>query len=671
MENIFTFDTFDFNIIKNASVQKRKKGNQGKRNNKRKYKNLFCAFDIETTNDLTINQAYMYIWQFQIDEYTITGRTWDDFLVFMNRVADQLDDNVYIVVYVHNLSFEFSFLKGIYSFEPEEVFAIESRKVLKCEMLNHFEFRCSYLLTNMNLASFTKKMGVIEKLSGEEFDYTKIRYPWTKLSDREFEYCITDVISLVEALRVYFSIENDNFYTIPLTSTGFVRRDVKRAMRHYNRADLQKQLPDLDIYRLLRQAFRGGNTHANRYYSGMILENVSSFDRVSSYPDVQINELFPMGNWIHEPEPDLERVIRKIYKQKRACLLCIAFYDIRLKNPMDGCPYIAKHKCINLRDHYNDNGRILWADYLEVALTDIDFKIIYEQYDFESIAVLNMYHTRYGRLPRPLRDEVKKFFRAKTELKNVPGAELYYMLAKAKLNSIYGMSVQNLVKQNIKYINDEFVHEHEPELDLLIKANKKAFMMYSWGVWTTAHARKQLQVAIDKVAEQFVYCDTDSVKYIDNGKIDFNEYNKNRIKISESNDGYADDINGERYYLGLYDFEGIYKKFITLGAKKYAYIDQEDQLHLTVAGVGKSKGATELGERGGIEQFKEGFIFRKAGGTEAVYNDRPEIESINIDGHELKISSNVMIKQSIYTLGITGEYKKILSNPKIWLDLFN
>ena len=129
------------------------------------------------------------------------------------------------------------------------------------------------------------------------------------------------------------------------------------------------------------------------------------------------------------------------------------------------------------------------------------------------------------------------------------------------------------------------------------------------------------------------------------------------------------DRKGNKYYLGVCDYEGTYKKFISLGAKKYAYIDSLETLNITVAGVGKSIGAIELAERGGLDAFKEGFTFYKAGGTESVYNDDPKIKEINIEGHKLQISSNVLLRQSTYTLGITGEYARILENPVIWLAL--
>ena len=131
MDKINTIDTFDYSIISSAGLQKRRQGNQGCKNDKRAYKDLFCAFDIETTNHPDLEQAYMYIWQLQIEDQTIIGRTWMEFKEFMYNCRLKLKEHEYLMIYVHNLSFEFSFLKGIYNFKPDEVFSIESRKVLR------------------------------------------------------------------------------------------------------------------------------------------------------------------------------------------------------------------------------------------------------------------------------------------------------------------------------------------------------------------------------------------------------------------------------------------------------------------------------------------------------------------------------------------------------------
>jgi len=364
---------------------------------------------------------------------------------------------------------------------------------------------------------------------------------------------------------------------------------------------------------------------------------------------------------------DLDRCLRKIYKHKRACLMRVKLFDVKLKNPMWGAPYLAKAKCRNVQHCENDNGRILSADYLETTLTDIDFKIVLEEYDFSWIEFTDFYHCRYGLLPKQLRETVLEYFRRKTELKGVEGQELYYMKSKNKLNSVYGMSVQSPVKQSIDFEND-FILRQDPEEELLENANKRAFMSYAWGVWTTAHARAELEEAIKMCGDRFVYCDTDSVKYL--GNIDFTAFNDKKRRRSEENGAAATDPKGIRHYLGVMEHDADYSEFATMGAKKYAYRYPDGKLGITIAGVNKSKGAEELEAAGGLEAFKEGFVFKKAGGTESIYNDDPEIKYIIREGRKINITSNLYIKDSEYTLGVTADYARILQHAEIWREIF-
>jgi hypothetical protein len=64
-------------------------------------------------------------------------------------------------------------------------------------------------------------------------------------------------------------------------------------------------------------------------------------------------------------------------------------------------------------------------------------------------------------------------------------------------------------------------------------------------------------------------------------------------------------------------------------------------------------------------------VFGNTGSKECVHvnEHEPEIKELDIDGHKLQLSSNVFLRPSTYTLGITGEYARILENPVIWLAL--
>ena len=47
----------------------------------------------------------MYIWMFSINKDVYYGRTWDEFIEFLNRL--ELFNDKKKIVFVHNLSFEF------------------------------------------------------------------------------------------------------------------------------------------------------------------------------------------------------------------------------------------------------------------------------------------------------------------------------------------------------------------------------------------------------------------------------------------------------------------------------------------------------------------------------------------------------------------------------------
>lgn len=663
-------DKFPYDWLYEIPLVKRKSGNQ--RTKKRiKYKDVITAFDIETTRLVDIEQSIMYIWQWQFgDEITVVGRTWEEFEKFQRKLASVLAD-VVLVVFVHNLSYEFQFLRGIYQFQPDEVFAIKSRKVLKCNMRGCFEFRCSYIHSNMNLDTYTKKMGVKHKKLTGTFDYDKLRFPWTEMTDDEIAYCVHDVQGLVEAIEIEMKHDGDNLYTFPLTSTGYVRRDAKKAMSQVSFSFIKDQLPDYEIYKMLREAFRGGNTHANRYYTNYTLHNVHSADRSSSYPDVMCNCKFPISEFYRMGDIPYEEVITLLGKRQKACLMRVAITGVHLQRYDWGCPYLSLSKCRNLVKPLIDNGRIISADYLETTITDVDLKILLQEYAWTDIKFYDMAVARYGYLPKPLIKTICQYYHYKTELKNVEGQELLYMKSKNKLNSLYGMCAQDPVKQSILFENDDFVEQHDNEAELLETHNKKAFLAYQWGVWVTAWARYRLEEGIqlahgdinDPNAPQFVYCDTDSVKYL--GEIDLAKFNNERIADSKKSGAYATDPKGITHYMGVYEKEHDMCEFRTMGAKKYVYRENsDDKLVCTIAGVSKIAGGKELEEHGGIEAFHEGFTFEKAGGLEAVYNDKPSITETERDGRRIVITSNVTLRPSTYTLGLTAEYKRLLTESR-------
>lgn len=681
--NVYNMINIKPNIIKNITLLNRPRGNNRTKKKLRKYKNVITAFDIETTRitqfmpiekyeknketgELIAKReeaTIMYHWQFAVGTHTvITGRTWDEFLAMCKYITSQLESEETVVIYVWNLSYEFQFLSGIYHFQPEEVFAVKSRKILKCSMFNEkLEFRDAYLQTNMSLAVACNKFNVEHgKLSGELFDYNKLRFPWTPLTEYEVHYCINDVLATVEIIEAELKRDMDTLYTIPLTSTGYVRRDAKQAMRSVNKTWLKSLMPNYGLYQLLREAFRGGDTHANRFFVGILLQGVYSDDRSSSYPGVQCNGLYPVEPFKFKGEIE-PKEFYKYLQNNRAMVFRCSIYNVRIKDGFPD-PYLSRSKCRATQNGVYDNGRILYTDYTETTLTDIDFKILIREYDFDEIDFYDVYISKYGKLPKPLIELNKMYYKNKTELKNVEGQEIYYNKNKNLLNSIYGMSAQDPVKQSIDYIyGTGFVEREEAENKLLDSYNEKAFLPYQWGVWTTANARYELHEGIWLNPDAWVYGDTDSNKFIT--YVDFTEYNNRKKQQSLESGAYATDKFGVTHFMEIYENDGYYDNFITLGAKRYAYTEKgKPQTHITVSGVQKKKGGAEIDAHGGITAFCDGFIFRDAGRLETVYSDNPVTKRIRIENHDIEITSNVTLRPTTYNMSLTDEYKNLLTN---------
>ena len=456
---------FNFNNL-NFQIQKTK------RRKKIKYVDCVTAFDIETTNINKYRQAVMYIWQMQIGEkWTVYGRSWNEFTAFLDRLQAVIPDDSYLVCLVHNLSFEFQFLKSIIPID--DVFAMDDRKVLRVRS-GKIEFRCSYIHSNMSLDKYLKAMYVKDKkVSG--FNYNKKRYPWTKLTREELKYCINDVRGLVQAYQIEMQRDGDDLYSIPLTSTGYVRRLAKEVLGPYRRY-IKMMLPDLECFQALRKAFRGGDTHANRYNSNLLIrEPVRSWDISSSYPAVMLTQRFPRK--LIRQDVNL---FESEYHHGKACLMRIRLENVSLHEANFGTPYIPKAKCETLSGAVLDNGRVLSASSLEMYVTEIDFEIISEEYDFE-YQILELWSGTKSYLPDNFRRLLLQMYTDKTQLKGVDD----YMYGKRKnmFNSTYGMSVQNPCKANYEFSDGMLRLKDESLEDLIEKYRRTGWLPYQWGVW--------------------------------------------------------------------------------------------------------------------------------------------------------------------------------------------
>jgi hypothetical protein len=651
-----------------------------------------CAFDIETTSLIQNDEkkAFMYIWMLGLNGYCIIGREWDELIWCLDKISEYLalSENVFLPIYVHNLSYEFQFIKD--RFEWIKVFALDKRKVNYCRAKNGIEFRCSYQLSGTNLETVGRNLQKykVKKLSGN-LDYKKIRHSKTPLTEKEMAYCIHDVLVVMAYIQECIEHEN-GLNNIPMTKTGYVRRYVKRrcmgTSKHRNEKyrNIIKTLKlEPNEYLQLRRAFQGGFTHANAMHSGVTVHDVDSFDFTSSYPAVMLSEQFPMSQSelieIHSKE-EFERNI-----QLYCCLFDARFVNIRSKELFED--YISRSHCSNITGETLNNGRVVEADELTTTITEQDFIIIKRMYKWDSMYISNFRRYKKEYLPKEFVDAILTLYEDKTQLKDVEGKEVEYMQAKANLNSLYGMTVTDIVRDEIFYSNHEWVSE-SPDLEKAIdKYNKSRsrFLFYPWGVWVTAYARVNLWTGIIAASNDYVYSDTDSLKMLHGEKhMKYIEmYNKMITrKIGNVMRHYDFPINrtkpktieGKEKPIGVWDYEGHYINFKTLGAKRYIWLDSKKRMQMTVAGLSKKIGLKYLqfiddSEGTIFDRFNNNMYIPKGftGKMLHTYIDNPTSGIVtdylgNVSTFD-ELSS-IYMEDADYTLSIGAQYAQFLLDIK-------
>lgn len=671
------------------------------KNNKNiEYYNIPAGFDIEVSSFYhgekkpENKRAIMYVWQFGIYNYVTTGRTWDEFVKFLNLLSRvfSLNDNRRLPVYVHNLPYEFQFIRK--RIEWDEVFLLSERKPVYA-VSQGIEFRCSLKLAGgkslENVAKDLQKYK-IKKAVGN-LDYEILRTPKTPLSEKELLYIENDIRVIL--CYIQEKIEQDGDITkIPLTNTGYVRNYCRKEC--YSRwKSYRKIMDNLTIdaseYSQLKRAFQGGFTHANAHYVGRTLEKVGSHDFTSSYPAVMVLEKFPMGNATLIKDGINDKELKELL------LTYCCMFDIEIWGLMPRLFQehpISRYKCWLCENVIVDNGRIVMAEHIATTITEQDFFVYSEFYTWDRIDIKNLriYHKNY--LPKNFVKSLLGLYEKKTILKDIEEEEINYMISKNMINAAYGMIVTDPIRDELTYQNDAFykIPKNIEEGINRYNNNIRRFLFYPWGVWVTAYARANLFSGIIEMGKDYVYSDTDSIKSLNTSSHSkyFENYNAQILsKIKTSSEYHSLDINlfapytkkGKQKIIGIWDDEGEYDKFKTLGAKRYLTMrkytrtiiedDVEVQLTepkhiITLAGSNKSKTMTYLRKTlDPFRNFDNGLSIppENSGRLILTYIDEEtegDITDINGEPYHYHELSSIHMEKSEYNLSMSEEFIRYL-----------
>lgn len=575
-------------------------------------KYLVGAFDTETSTAVYDGEKYawMYIWQFAINDIAVYGRTWDEFREFLLNLRGQLHLNseYKLIVFVHNLKYDFQFFKNEVNLEGEFL-SRDSRTIIKCTVNDCYEFRDSGCYTEEPLYKMGQAIGLYKI---DDYDYQKIRHAETVLSDRELEYCERDVLILTryyqrEAAK-YKSVRN-----IPITATRRVKRVIRDRMNQMSVksvgmiADKRLKMSDSHdkkILDLLRKAFFGGFSYSNIFYRNCQTDDVTALDIISDYPAQALLHKYPIGKFESVPVPPTLDALNhdKLYTTKS---LLISFRATNVSAKYRGISFLPLY----LKNYWNRDkvsqkdmrsNRLLHNDEIEMTLTDVDFALFRRFYRYDDVKIMGIMGAESGDLPLYIIYTIIDLYQKKSCLK-ARNAEIKktrpltyeeaaeYDLVKSMLNRIYGIFVQDPIRTEYVF-KDGIVQPVGENI-----ADKFDGVLYQWGVWITAWARYELLniftaigISDDNYQNNILHCDTDSIYCV--GDVTnivnrYNEYTKKRVlnfcRRYRINPEYLKDI-------GELTMEK-YPAFKTVGMKQYAYIDENNNFDYHCAGLPRPK----------------------------------------------------------------------------------
>ena len=677
--DVYYFPNVDWQVIENDLAKNVTLSNS----RKVRYYEVPISFDIETTSFQSTELekcACMYAWGCSINGHVILGRTWEDFDEVYNKLIEMFepDEKKRLLIYIQNLAYEFQFICK--RFKWSKVFALMERKPIYAITEDNIEFRCSYMLSGYSLQVIGENLQRyrVQKKVGD-LDYSLIRHYKTPLTETEWGYLISDVQVVVAYIKE--TAENDGGYAkIPLTKTGYVRNHCRKkcfANRYY-RHFIKSLTLTYDEYLQLKRAFQGGYTHANWALVRQTIENMDSFDFTSSYPYVMVSEKFPMSKST-EVEITCDEDFKK-YISNYCCLFDVKFS--RLDGWQAPDHLISRSKCRNVQGEVINNGRIIYAESLETTINEVDYESLVRFYKWDDMQVSNFRIYEKSYLPKEFVEAILDLYVDKTVLKDVDGKEVEYMKSKGMVNSCYGMCVTDIIRDEDTY-TDEWISK-EPDGDESIDSynnSKQRFLFYPWGIWVTAYARRNLFTGIYEFQNDYVYSDTDSVKVrnIDNHRGYIEEYNKivyskleramkwHRIPIEKTR---PKTIKGVEKPLGIWDYDGHYTRFKTLGAKRYM-TEKNGKVNITVAGLSKTTAVPyiqQLAEQRGCSMFDvfddQLYVPGEYTGKQIhTYNDNEFSSRLNdYLGNEAVVHeySSIHLAPAEYSLSIEYEFMRLV-----------
>jgi hypothetical protein len=717
---------------------------------------------------------------------SIFHRTIREWIGYLNEISSE--DRMRIV-YCHNLFYEMTFIirefkASFVQLDEDEVNAYGLTGVdgimrsttdvvyARLDCCPNIIFRDSLALFNKSLnemgKDLSKRLGN-DEFSKLEYDYDAVRMPWDDLTEHDYKYNERDNEVVLMSLYYFLHDRDITMKECPLTSTADTKRARKEyILKNYGEDHLKQinrtkhhSIDMYDFYSLVRGSYQGGFTGANYKFIDKMVKDVYSVDIKSSYPYQMVSNRFPVYDedstscFFDEEANDfyfdyLHGINHNQLQQSgnpsevKGYYAFVEFEKVKIRNDKYLLDLAYSH-CYEPSEEIDVknkmliiNGKIKEADHLLIYMNNVDMDRFLMLYDYDNLIVHELWvTTRSRRLPEGEIGFILNNFSIKESIdKNKE--PIQYSLAKIRINAMYGVKVQNEVKdftniQNGVISKIDFSHletgkyedvtlsKEDVYENTIGKGNKKNgfkgsnFDIYSDGVYIASFARTMLMTMMVKLVEadfDVIYSDTDSLKFKsnkpkpkktnkkDSKSVNLSAHNKVINLISEINSNIIKsntenlriqqflknntNFNENKIYaLGTWEIESVdenenvkpYSFFKTLGAKKYAYIDDKG-LHTTVAGCRKETFARAITNYANKLKGKEtlsqalDYLFTTgtlvdvtaSGRTTARYETRSfeECNKLTYNGRLIGSAGGVIIEPTTYKLNISKNDSLVL-----------
>lgn len=682
-----------------------------------KYIALEMSLDTETSNITKDGKrwGFVYIWQVGLGGIAYYGRTWESLRDLLDTIDEVLTTKgLSIVCLVHNLGFEFQFMRKEIGFKGADTFSKGKRDILNCR------YKSIYFKDTLNY--YNKKLSDLgNKVDG--YNYNKVRHSKTELTERELKYIRNDVLILNELQREELKEKSIKQFIKIKTAVADVKETLsndyccmRRAAREghiYSQgwvASIKDCTLNEELYNDLKDAFWGGYNHTGLGKLNKDLENVGSYDITSAYISAICSKYFPWGPAENITEATLRdfeaggfySVLKHLNKWnnelKYKYLVTYKLSDLILKTgKADNILNNVNIKSI--KGEFIYDRHILSADEVIITSTLEDLNSILLFYNIEELdsSFIKIWRFKAYPLPHFIIKRCLELFNKKQKLKGDKSKKKEYNRVKTLLLSIFGLLGTDPVRDKFTFNEDgEAVKIEESTEAKLNKYNKsyRRYGYYAWAIWVSAYIREIIISFIDKIGYDFVYSDSDSIKLLNKDKYKdlFSEYNKNITEeIEEVLKFYHIDTDlakPEGKYLGWFidetgEEEGIYNWFKSLGCKKYIYI-QNNELKAKCSGIKEeylvnfllhynyneeTNTITKVNNtlKVAFNRFRVGLLIPEelAGSLAAFYNDEEitaEVEDYNGVKEVVNSKSSICLYNTSFMLGGDREAWDGLSN---------